>query len=124
MSSTGLAGRRIYSRPIVQLQKRTAEVESGTRVMTSVDDAAPPPGPAARAIEHTHSLSRLVRPRHWVKNAFVLAPAVFAGVFVNPADALRALAAAGMFCLAASAVYVFNDLLDAPTDRLHPVKRH
>jgi 4-hydroxybenzoate polyprenyltransferase len=92
--------------------------------MTSVDDAAPPPGHAARAIGHTHSLSRLVRPRHWVKNAFVLAPAVFAGVFVHAADALRALAAAGMFCLAASAVYVFNDLLDAPTDRLHPVKRH
>jgi 4-hydroxybenzoate polyprenyltransferase len=81
-------------------------------------------GPAARAIGHTHSLSRLIRPRHWVKNAFVPAPAVFAGVFVHPADAMRALAAAGMFCLAASAVYVFNDLLDASTDRLHPVKRH
>lgn len=80
--------------------------------------------PAMRAIDHTHSLSRLLRPRHWVKNAFVAAPAVFAGVFVRTDDALRALAAAGMFCLAASAVYVFNDLLDAPTDRLHPVKRH
>jgi decaprenyl-phosphate phosphoribosyltransferase len=80
--------------------------------------------PAARAIDHTHSMSRLVRPRHWVKNAFVAAPAVFAGVFVHPADAARALAAAGMFCLAASAIYVFNDLLDAPIDRLHPLKRH
>jgi 4-hydroxybenzoate polyprenyltransferase len=91
--------------------------------MTSLDPAETR-GPAARAIDPTHSMSRLVRPRHWVKNAFVAAPAVFAGVFVHPADAARALAAAGMFCLAASAVYVFNDLLDAPTDRLHPVKRH
>jgi 4-hydroxybenzoate polyprenyltransferase len=81
------------------------------------------PAPA-RAVGFTQALSRLLRPRHWVKNAFVPAPAVFAGVFVHPADAARALAAAGMFCLAASAVYVFNDLLDAPTDRLHPVKRH
>ncbi len=48
---------------------------------------------------------------------------MFAGVFVDAGDAARALAAAGMFCLAASAIYVFNDLLDAPTDRLHPVKR-
>ncbi|MFL5383123.1 MAG: UbiA family prenyltransferase [Longimicrobiaceae bacterium] len=92
--------------------------------MTSLEPARARGGPAARAIDHTHSLSRLVRPRHWVKNAFVAAPAVFAGVFVHPADAARALAAAGMFSLAASAVYVFNDLRDAPTDRLHPVKRH
>src|SRR5215218_1790924 len=91
--------------------------------MTSLEPARTR-GPAARAIDHTHSMSRLVRPRHWVKNAFVPAPAVFAGVFVHPADAARALAAAGMFCLAASCVYVFNDLLDAPNDRLHPVKRH
>ena len=92
--------------------------------MTSLDEPAPPRGPAARVIDHTHSMSRLLRPRHWVKNAFVAAPAVFAGVFIHAGDALRALAAAGMFCLAASAVYVFNDLLDAPQDRLHPVKRH
>lgn len=92
--------------------------------MTTVDEAAPTRGAAGRVIDHTHSMSRLIRPRHWVKNAFVLAPAVFAGVFVHLDDALRALAAAGMFCLAASAVYVFNDLLDAPTDRLHPVKQH
>ena len=92
--------------------------------MTSLDKPAAPRGAAGRVIDHTHSLSRLLRPRHWVKNAFVLAPAVFAGVFTDAAVAGRALAAAGMFCLAASAVYVFNDLLDAPTDRLHPVKRH
>ncbi|HKP75785.1 MAG TPA: UbiA prenyltransferase family protein [Longimicrobiaceae bacterium] len=83
-----------------------------------------PRGAAGRVIEHTHSMSRLIRPRHWVKNAFVLAPAVFAGVFTQPESVLKGLAAFGMFCMAASAVYVFNDLLDAPTDRLHPVKRH
>lgn len=86
--------------------------------MTTLDPAP------ARAVGFSQALSRLLRPRHWVKNAFVPAPAVFAGVFTDPGDAARALAAAGVFCLAASAVYVFNDLLDAPTDRLHPVKRH
>jgi 4-hydroxybenzoate polyprenyltransferase len=86
--------------------------------VSSVTPTAEPPLGRGRA------LSRLLRPRHWVKNAFVAAPAVFAGVFVHPAVAGRALAATALFCLAASAVYVFNDLLDAPTDRLHPVKRH
>src|SRR5688500_762756 len=90
---------------------------------TSTETAPARGGPAARAVGLTKTLARLVRPRHWVKNAFVPAPAVLAGVFVDAGDAARAPAAAGIFCLAASAIYVFNDLLAAPTDRLHPVKR-
>jgi 4-hydroxybenzoate polyprenyltransferase len=92
--------------------------------MTLSPPAAPPVLYDAPGVSRARALSRLLRPRHWVKNAFVPAPAVFAGVFVHLPEAGRALAAAGMFCLASSAVYVFNDLLDAPTDRLHPVKRH
>jgi 4-hydroxybenzoate polyprenyltransferase len=44
----------------------------------------PPPvrRPTARVSDHTHSLSRLIRPRHWVKNAFVLAPAVCVYAFL------------------------------------------
>lgn len=85
--------------------------------LISTEPAIMPPVSRGRA------LSRLLRPRQWVKNAFVPAPAVFANVFTDPAQDLRALAATAIFCVAASAVYVFNDLLDAPTDRLHPVKR-
>lgn len=67
---------------------------------------------------------RLLRPQQWVKNVFVLAGAFFAGKVLDGAvagDALRAFAA---FCLASSAVYVVNDLLDREADRLHPRKRH
>jgi len=49
---------------------------------------------------------------------------VFAGVYLQPGAVPRALAAVALFCVAASAVYVFNDLLDVERDRLHPVKRH
>ncbi len=35
---------------------------------------------------------------------------------------MAAIAAFAIFCLAASTVYFFNDLVDAPQDRLHPVK--
>jgi len=78
---------------------------------------------APPAVSRGRALARLLRPRQWIKNAFVPAPAVFANVWMNPAQDVRALAATAIFCVAASAVYVFNDLLDAPTDRLHPVKR-
>ena len=68
-------------------------------------------------------LLRLLRPHQWVKNVFVLAGVFFAGSLFVPevlGDALRAFAA---FCLASSAVYVLNDLVDREADRRHPRKR-
>lgn len=66
---------------------------------------------------------RLLRPAHWSKNAFVLAGLFFSGAWRDPAPGLKALAAFAAFCLAASAVYAFNDAVDAEKDRRHPEKR-
>ncbi|MEW6072183.1 MAG: UbiA family prenyltransferase [Planctomycetota bacterium] len=74
-------------------------------------------------------LLRALRPHQWVKNAFVLAPLVFAAADRRPDQGVesaaigRTLLAFAAFCLAASAVYLANDVLDAPRDRLHPEKR-
>ncbi len=65
---------------------------------------------------------RLIRPRQWIKNAFVLAPLIFSGSFAREAAIARSLAAALLFCVASSAVYVLNDMIDLGSDRLHPVK--
>ena len=65
----------------------------------------------------------LLRPRQWVKNVFVLAPLVFAVKIFNPVAVQQALAALALFCVASSAVYIFNDWRDLPADRLHPTKR-
>lgn len=64
-----------------------------------------------------------VRPRHWIKNAFVLAPLVFSGNLTNAELMPRALLAAAAFCAAASAVYLVNDIADRNADRNHPQKR-
>jgi len=66
---------------------------------------------------------RLLRPLHWPKNVFVLAPLVFSGLWTSPASVLAATVAAGLFCMLSSAVYAFNDVIDAPADRMHPRKR-
>jgi decaprenyl-phosphate phosphoribosyltransferase len=66
---------------------------------------------------------RQVRPSQWVKNAFVLAPLVFAKHLTHPSVLLSAAGAFGVFCLLAGAVYTMNDLHDAEADRVHPVKR-
>ena len=65
----------------------------------------------------------LLRPREWTKNVFVLAPLVFAGALGNSAAQRAAVGVFALFCVAASAVYVLNDLHDIAADRAHPHKR-
>lgn len=65
-----------------------------------------------------------MRPYQWTKNLLVLAALVFAGELAHVDKALVSLAAFAAFCLAASATYIFNDLLDIESDREHPKKRH
>ena len=68
------------------------------------------------------ALVRAMRPRQWLKNGFVVAPALFAGHAFDPPALLRVGAAAGLFCLASSAVYLLNDVVDRDADRADPVK--
>ncbi len=68
------------------------------------------------------SVLQLLRPRQWIKNAFVMAPLVFSGAFVQVTAVYQALAASVLFCLVASAVYIVNDIHDVAQDRLHPEK--
>jgi len=68
-------------------------------------------------------LVKLSRPKHWVKNVFVLMPLPFAiagGARVEPLG--FALGVLG-FAMANSAVYAYNDAQDAERDRLHPKKK-
>jgi len=69
------------------------------------------------------ALLRAVRPGQWVKNVFVVAPALFAQRFDDAETMLRVAGAFGVFCCAASAVYLVNDVLDREADRVHPRKR-
>ena len=67
-------------------------------------------------------LIKLVRPKQWVKNSFVFAPLIFAGEFLHPDSVYSNLLAAFLFCIAASTVYIVNDLKDIEKDRIHPEK--
>jgi len=65
----------------------------------------------------------LLRPRQWVKNAFVLVGLVFGHAWRDPAMVSAALIATLAFCLASGAIYALNDARDAEQDRRHPEKR-
>jgi decaprenyl-phosphate phosphoribosyltransferase len=64
-----------------------------------------------------------MRPRQWPKNLLVFVAPAAAGAFSHQGQFLRALGAFGIFCGAASAVYLFNDCMDIEADRQHPVKQ-
>jgi 4-hydroxybenzoate polyprenyltransferase len=70
------------------------------------------------------ALLRCLRPRQWVKNLILFAGILFTLDRAHPlADWLRVGTGFLIFCLLSSAVYVFNDIADRETDRLHPTKR-
>jgi 4-hydroxybenzoate polyprenyltransferase len=71
---------------------------------------------------------RIMRPLDWTKNIFVFAALIFGKKLLgSPAEVSVAIASAvgAFFCfsLVASAVYIFNDIIDRHADKLHPQKR-
>jgi 4-hydroxybenzoate polyprenyltransferase len=80
---------------------------------------------------HSQSLwpyVQIARVDHWFKNAFMLLGVLLA-LFYDPAlltwaSIPRLSLAVLATCLIASSNYVLNELIDAPYDRFHPVKKY
>lgn len=64
----------------------------------------------------------LLRVKHYLKNILVFTPIFFNQTLFTEKFAITLI---GFFslCLISSAVYILNDIQDAPKDRLHPTKR-
>lgn len=67
-----------------------------------------------------HSL----RPSQWIKNLAVFAAIIFNGKLFDGEIFFKSALAFSVFCLFSSASYLINDTIDAPYDRLHPVKKN
>jgi len=68
------------------------------------------------------SLLQLMRPKQWIKNAFVFAPLLFSGLFTDVLSVYSSISAFVVFCIASSATYVLNDYNDIESDKKHPIK--
>ena len=96
--------------------------------------------PSPRVAEAAHGVTRVervfvqdrpglrgwlhaMRTHHWLKNLLLLVPLLAAHRLYEAAMLTQALLGALCFCLAASGVYLLNDLLDLDADRRHPHKR-
>jgi 4-hydroxybenzoate polyprenyltransferase len=119
----------------MQGQEMTPGATSGQSATAGAEASAAMPLAQAPARPHGGTMRGLVktlRPHQWVKNIFVIAPMFFhkdvfvqtsVGTALNLDVTGRALAATGVFCLLAGAVYTINDIADVAADRVHPVKR-
>ncbi|MDW8368394.1 MAG: UbiA prenyltransferase family protein [Abditibacteriales bacterium] len=76
-----------------------------------------------------HLWLQTIRVYQWHKNGLLFAGLIFAGHLRKGwsevgDDVGRTLLGFVAFCLLSSAIYLFNDLKDRESDRLHPEKRH
>lgn len=67
-------------------------------------------------------LLKLFRVHQYIKNLFIFAPLFFALNF-DSKSIFECIFAFFFFSLLASSVYIFNDLQDMQSDRLHPIKK-
>jgi 4-hydroxybenzoate polyprenyltransferase len=74
-------------------------------------------------LQRMQGLVKELRPRQWTKNFAIFIGLVFAHQFFTLPSLERTVVAWLIFCLAASSIYLLNDLLDIQQDRLHPTKR-
>jgi decaprenyl-phosphate phosphoribosyltransferase len=70
------------------------------------------------------AMLRAMRPKQWLKNVLVFAAPGAAGVLDTASKFWTTVIAFAAFCLAASGIYVWNDLNDLEADRAHPTKRN
>ena len=64
-----------------------------------------------------------LRPRQWSKNLLLFAGILFAAELGDVLRWVEAVTIFAAYCLASSAAYLANDVRDAASDRLHPLKR-
>jgi 4-hydroxybenzoate polyprenyltransferase len=70
---------------------------------------------------HTLRLTlECMRPRQWIKNAFVFGGVLYSGQFVEIGPLTTSIAVFVAFCLASGAAYLVNDAADAEADRHNP----
>lgn len=67
---------------------------------------------------------KATRVTQWIKNIVLFAPIVFSGLLFAPGYFVTVVWATFLFCLLSSSIYLLNDIVDAPKDRLHPFKKN
>ncbi|MVN21860.1 UbiA prenyltransferase family protein [Mucilaginibacter arboris] len=66
----------------------------------------------------------LLRVSHYLKNFYIFLPLFFSGEILISEKLFKSLPVFFSFCLVASSIYIFNDLMDIEFDLKHPIKKN
>lgn len=66
---------------------------------------------------------KLIRPKQWIKNFFVMVPLFFGGELFDVKSLIAGAITFMAYSFAASSIYCYNDIHDVDDDRRHPAKR-
>jgi decaprenyl-phosphate phosphoribosyltransferase len=70
------------------------------------------------------SCIKLLRPTQWLKNLMLFFPPFMGGELLQHGIIQKGIMPFFSFCLASSATYIFNDIVDREKDLHHPKKKH
>jgi decaprenyl-phosphate phosphoribosyltransferase len=70
-----------------------------------------------------YAILKTARPRQWLKNIALFTTVLFAGKIFDGKLLSCSLLGFISFCFLASSNYIFNDVLDVSSDRIHPFKK-
>lgn len=67
-------------------------------------------------------LLKTLRPKQWIKNLFLFGGLVFSKNIFNLQLTIKAILGFILFSLISGVVYIINDIIDLPKDKIHPTK--
>ncbi|MGQ0734413.1 MAG: UbiA family prenyltransferase [Acidobacteriota bacterium] len=109
--------------PVWQAAGQVTAVSAPARLIRRVRGGWKDPAIVGTAPSRARALLRAMRFHQWAKNLLVFAPLVLSHRLLEREVLASGVVAFFAFGFCASSIYVINDLLDTPSDRLHPRKR-
>jgi 4-hydroxybenzoate polyprenyltransferase/phosphoserine phosphatase len=109
--------------PIWEASARNLLVRPGRRLIARVRSMGKPVDVFEQPEGRLRSCLRMLRVHQWLKNLLLIVPLITAHRLGEWPLLLAALVAFLSFSSGASSIYILNDLMDLPSDRLHPSKR-
>jgi 4-hydroxybenzoate polyprenyltransferase/phosphoserine phosphatase len=108
--------------PVWRLARTALVAGASARLMRRLRNELPDAIELSRQNTSIRPFLKSLRPHQWLKNLLVFVPALAAHDF-SLGTLLTLVAAFVSFSLGASCIYLINDMLDVPHDRVHAEKR-
>lgn len=118
------AGNEVSDYPVWRSARGAVVVNASPGILAKARRSTPIEREFPREIETLRSLIKAMRPQQWMKNVLVFLPLLVGQAWFDPQRWLDATLTFVALSLAASSLYLVNDIADIDADRRHVRKRN